>query len=248
MSVHRLFRHKLLIAGVAVAAAASAGGAVAATQSTSTPRQALIADVAKRLGVSPSRLRAAIRGALLDRLNAAVKAGQLTQAQADRLKQRSEQGGGLPFGGPMFRHGRPGLERMRHSLLPVAAAYLGLSRQQLLSDLEAGKTLAQVAQAQNKSLSGLEQALVAAAKVRLERLVAAKQITTAQEQQRLSRLSARIAKLVNHARVERYGAFDGPPPGGGGGPWGGGPMAAPSHGGPMDAPSSGAPMGPQPAA
>lgn len=211
----RLLRHKLLVGGVALLAAGSAGGAYAATQSGSNPRQVFLNDVAKRLNVTPSRLRSAVRGAMLDRLNAAVKAGTLTQAQADRIKRRIEQGGGLPLGpmpGPMWRHEfRPG-GPARHALLPTAASYLGLAPAQLVAELRSGKSLAQVAQAQNKSVSGLEQTLMTAAKARLAHLVSLGVLTKAQEQRRLNRLSDRIARLVNaHPRFFRP-IGDGPPP------------------------------------
>jgi hypothetical protein len=204
----RLFQHKLLVGGVALLAAGGAGGAYAATQSRTDSRQALLGDVAKRLHVSPSQLRSAIRGALLDRLGAAVKAGRLTQAQANHIKQRLEQGGGLPLG-PMWRHE---LAPARHSLLPTAASYLNLSPDQLFGDLRGGKTLAQVAQAKNKSVSGLEQALMTAAKARLARLVSSGVLTKAQEQRRLNRLNDRIARLVNAHPGFLRPVGEGPPP------------------------------------
>ena len=80
--MHRILRHKLLAGGAAAAVLALGGGAYAATQSGSNPRQAFLNDVAKRLNVSPSQLNSALKGAFTDRLNAAVKAGMLTQAQA----------------------------------------------------------------------------------------------------------------------------------------------------------------------
>jgi hypothetical protein len=68
--------------------------------------------LAKELGKSESEVRQALQAAhralLGARLDAAVKAGRLTQAQADRLKQRIEQGDG-PFGrGPGMGHGPGG--------------------------------------------------------------------------------------------------------------------------------------------
>jgi multidrug efflux pump subunit AcrA (membrane-fusion protein) len=124
---------------------------------------------------------------MLDRLEAAVKAGRLTQAEADRLKQRIESGR-LPFFG---LHGpRPGFRL--HGPINTAARYLGLTDRQLLRDLARGETLAQIARSQGRSVSGLEQALLAAAKTRLDRLVTAGVITEDQEQRHLSRLKALV--------------------------------------------------------
>jgi hypothetical protein len=213
-----LLKHKLLIGAVAIVVAASAGGAYAATQSGTNPRQAYLNDVAKRLNVTPTQLRAAMKGALLDRLDAAVKAGTLSQAQADRIKQRIEQGGmplldrrlfgprglgprgfGPPAPGPL---GRASTVR---GAFAAAATYLGLSDAQLLSDLSSGKTLAQVANAQGKSVSGLENAITDAVKSRLNGLVASGWVTKAKEQRVLNRLSARIDRLVNHAHLHGPG-------------------------------------------
>lgn len=214
-----LFRHKLLIAGATAVAAASAGGAYAATQSGKDPQQAFINDVAKHLNVSPAQLTTAVKAALIDRINAAVKAGQLTQAQANRLKQRIEQSSRLPFffGAPVERFGAPRLFAFRAGgPLRAAAGYLGLTGEQLMGDLEAGKSLAQVATSRGKSVSGLEQAILAAETNRLNQLRSAGFITQAQEQRLLSRLSARIDRLVNRTgfapRAQRLAPYGGPPP------------------------------------
>ena len=86
----------------ALAVAAFAGGAYAATQ-TSGPntRQAFLNDVAKRLNVTPQQLTAALNGATIDQLQAEVKSGKLTQAQANALEQHLKQNGtnpAVPFG------------------------------------------------------------------------------------------------------------------------------------------------------
>jgi hypothetical protein len=188
--------------------AAFAGGAYAATQSSGpSTRQAFLNDVAKRLHVTPQQLSSALDGAFLDQLQAAVKAGKLTQAQANALQQRLKQGGAAPalppFGGPFgfggprgFRFGGPGLLAGPRPL-PAAATYLGLTNAQLAQQLAGGKSLAQIATARGKSVSGLEQAMTAAIKTRLDKLVAGKVITAAQEQKLLGRLSARLSREVN---------------------------------------------------
>src|SRR5207248_11622173 len=98
-SMHRILKHKLLAGTTVVAVVALGGGAYAATQSGTNPRQAFLNDVAKRLNVSPSQLNSALKGAYTDRLNAAVKAGMLTQAQANQIEKRIQNGKGVPFFG-----------------------------------------------------------------------------------------------------------------------------------------------------
>jgi hypothetical protein len=225
-------KRKLAIGAAALAAAAFAGGAYAATQdSGANSQQAFVNDVAKRLNISPQQLKAALKGALLDRIDAAVKAGRLTQAQASELKQRLQNGSngvpGLPFfGGPrFFEPGESGHREGGAGKLDAAARYLGLTDAQLFDQLRSGKTLAQVSKARGKPVAGLEQAMIAASRTRLEKAVADKEITKAQEQRLLSALPARIHDLVNasgprsgprgffhHQGALPGGRFYGPPP------------------------------------
>jgi hypothetical protein len=213
--VHRSLKRKLVIGLAALAVAAFAGGAYAATQS-STPntRQAFLNDVAKRLHVTPQQLTQALQGATADQLQAAVKAGRLTQAQANQLEQHLKQNGNapaVPFGffggpgpGPAPRFALPGGPGRRFGggigapfELQGAASYLGLTATQLFQQLSSGKSLAQIATAQHKTASGLEQAITSAIKTRLDKLVANKLMTAAQEKAVLARLSARLAKVIN---------------------------------------------------
>jgi hypothetical protein len=201
-------KSKLAIGTTALAAAAFAGGAYAATQnSPGGVRQAFLNDVAKRLGVSPAQLSSALKGAYDDQLQAAVAAGKLTQAQANAIKQRARDKGIPPFGGfgllgPPGSGGKPFAGPGQRPLafgrsLKAAATYLGLTESQLAQDLSSGKTLAQIATSRGKSVAGLEASLSAAAKTKLDKLVADKVITSAQERQALSRLSTAIADVVN---------------------------------------------------
>lgn len=211
-------RRRLLIGGSILAACAIGGGAYAAVSSNTGPRQAFLNDVAKRLHVSPQQLQSAFRGAAQDQLKAAVEAGKLTQAQANAIEKRLREGGGPA---PPFFHrelvpGR-GLVPMRpfFSLGPLGAAtrYIGVAPAELFKALSSGKSLAQIAQAHGKSVSGLQRAMVAAERSRLDRARRNGLITTSQEQRLLSRLQARISALVsNRGFAPRFGPGAGPKP------------------------------------
>ncbi len=205
---------KLLAGAAAGLAVAGAGGAVAAVKLTSPKEnsQAIVNDAAKQLGVQPSELTAALKKALENRVDAAVGAGRLTKAQGEELKQRIESGA-LPLffgprGGPHEHFGE----------LDAAATYLGLTEAQLETQLESGKSLAQVAKDRGKSVDGLIQALVDQATKRLDAAVAAGRLTKTQEQQILVGLKQRITDFVNGIRHREHGfrfdrGFAGPPPG-----------------------------------
>jgi hypothetical protein len=199
---------KMIAGAVAGLAVAGGGAAVAATQfgSPKAENQAVLNDAAKQLGVQPSALSAALKKALENRVDAAVAAGRLTKAEGDELKQRIESGDVPFFGGPGF-----GL-RFHHEGpfggLDTAATYLGLTEAQLRTKLESGKSLADVAKAQGKSVAGLVDALVASATKKLDAAVAAGRLTRSQADSFLSNLKAHITDFVNGV-TPRLGHFRG---------------------------------------
>jgi polyhydroxyalkanoate synthesis regulator phasin len=194
-------RKRKLIFGVA-ALLAAAGGGVAVAASDSSPseeNQAIIDNAAKQLGISPSKLSTALKQALADRIDAAVAAGRLTKDEGTALKQRLDAGDFPLFGGLHRGFGHFG---GRLGRLDAAANYLGLTETQLHSELEGGKTLAQVAQAHGKTANGLIDALVADAKKRLDQAVTAGRLTQSQANEMLSGLRDRIGALVNSRALE----------------------------------------------
>lgn len=205
-----------VIAGAVAGLAVAGGGAAVAANQLGSPKQesqAVLNDAAKQLGVEPSALSAALKKALENRVDDAVAAGRLTKAQGDELKQRIESGDMPLFGGPGpgFHHHGPfgGLES--------AATYLGLTDAQLRTQLESGKSLADVAKAQGKTVDGLVQAMVDAAKKKLDAAVAAGRLTQSREDSILSELKSHTADFVN-GTPPRFGFRHfrgGPPPGGG---------------------------------
>jgi hypothetical protein len=193
-------RRKVIAGATAAVLVGGAGAGVAATKLTqNTPNEeskAIVEDAAKTLGVSPSKLSAAIKKALSDRIDAAVAAGRITKAQGDELKQRLESGDFPLFGPPAFGPGFPGVHPFFHGL-DSAASYLGLTEQQLRSRLNQGQTLAQIAKAQGKSVDGLKAALLSDVKTKLDAAVKDGRLTKAKEQEVLKDLQSRIDDLVN---------------------------------------------------
>jgi hypothetical protein len=105
---------------------------------------------------------------------------------------------------PRFdRHG-PGGPGRPHGGLDAAAAYLGISEDALHTQLEAGKTLAQIANAADgKSAAGLVEALVAAEKRHIEADVTSGRLTQAQADAILKDLNARVTARVDGAEPPR---------------------------------------------
>lgn len=212
-------KQKLAAATIAALALAGGGGALAASKLTaSSETQAVVNDAAKQLGVTPTALSNALKKALENRVDAAVSAGRLTQAQGNALKARIE-ANTLP---PLFFDGRGrgdadgdrgfGHHGGFHDDLAAAASYLGISESKLETELSGGKTLAKIAGENGKSVDGLIQALVAAKTKELDADVAAGRLTKAEEQQILSSLKQHVTDLVNGVRPTF--SHDGPPTGG----------------------------------
>ena len=190
-------RTKLAVSAGAALAVAGAGGAVAATAlSPSEESKAVVEDAAKQLGVDPAKLNDALKQALENRIDAAVKAGRLTEEQGEAMKERVEADDFPLFPGPAFGHrGFGGHHGFRD--LDAAATYLGVDEDALRERLRDGESLAEVAKAEGKSVDGLVTAIVAATTKRLDEAVAAGRITKAQRDQIVAGLTKRTTEIVN---------------------------------------------------
>jgi hypothetical protein len=214
-------RRKLAVGATGLVVLAGSGGAYAAaagksatTTTKSTDRaaeqQAFLDDVAKRLSVSPDQLDTAIKGAAEARIDAAVAAGTLTKAQGDEAKKRLASG--APLLGPGLLGGKPGGHNggpggpggPGHGFgglgLDDAATYLGLTEDKLRQQLETGKSLADVAKAQNKDLAGLKAALKTAITKQFDEAVKDGHLTEAQKTKMLADVDQRIDDIVNNPR------------------------------------------------
>jgi hypothetical protein len=205
-------RFRMIMGALAVVAVVSGGAAYAATQAD-TPQarsQAIVDDAAGTLGVAPAKLSDALKKALENQVDAQVTAGTLTQAQADAIKKGIEDGtqplfGGGPGGpgdsGEHFGHrgegfgvfGGPGLA----AGVDEIATYLGLKPDELRTQLESGKSLADIATAQGKTVDGLKSAITAGVTKRLDAAVTAGKLTKDEEQKLLDGLAARLDEMVN---------------------------------------------------
>lgn len=252
--MERSVKRKLAIGITGLVVLGGGGAAYAVNKSNDNDRQAFLGDVAKRLNVTPQKLNDALKGAFEDRLDAAVKAGRLTQAQADRIKKQVEQNGGPPpiLGGPAGAGdpgGPPGLRGGRfffrggpggpvHDGIDAAAKYLGLTDKQLFDKLKGGKSLAGIAGDQSKSVTGLKSAIKDSVKSDLDQAVKDKHLTQAQEDDLLGKLDNKLDALVNHKGLAG-------PPGfrRGHGAWGAKRGGAPRNGSFVPPPGAPAPPG-----
>jgi hypothetical protein len=160
------------LAGVGVGAAIGPAGASAATATT------------QAVGNRVTAIKNALAGL--------VKDGTLTQAQADKVATTVD--GALPKGGFGRHGGRGGLD------LDTAASVIGVTRDELRTALDSGKTLAQVAQGKHISQATLVDKLVAAEKTRIAAAVKAGRLTQAQADSMTADLTARVTQRVTSTR------------------------------------------------
>lgn len=162
-------------------------------------------------GKSANGLIEALVAAAKQHIAADVSSGRLTQSQADQilsgLKQhvtdRVDSTGPPGRGGP-------------HGGLDAAATYLGLTETDLMTQLQSGKTLGEIADATSgKSKAGLVAALVADENEHLAQAVKDGRLTQSQADSMSANLEARVTDLVNGKLPPRP---DGPAPGDGGPP------------------------------
>lgn len=222
-------RKTIAIAAAVLALGAGTGGAIAATSDGPGGRGGPVGGAAEYIGITADQLLeklkagstlaqvATAQGKSVDGLKqaliadakehlaSAVADGKLTAAEAktmlDRLTANIDEivsWTGPPLGGPMRGlHGAPGID--------AATTYLGLTREELRTKIEAGSSLAQVATAQGKTVDGLKQAIIAGAKDRLDQVVADGKLTAAQAKTMLDRLTERIDDIVNRTGPPEHG-------------------------------------------
>jgi hypothetical protein len=201
---------RAMVIGTAVAALAAIGGTALAHES-STVGDSFVGDFARHLGVSPAKVREAYQATVIDRIEAAVKAGRLTRAQADAIEARvkARAGGPFVFGGPRgfddgrfehhgaFDHHGP-FDHRGPAPFDAAATYLGVSEDALHEELASGKTLAQIAKANGKTASGLEAAMTASLRARLAAAVKAGRLTKQQAGRFIRAVTSHLDNFVQH--------------------------------------------------
>ena len=199
-------KRKIVAGAAAALAVGGAGAGIAATRMGSSPAdesKAVISDAAQQLGIEPSRLSSALKKALEDRVDAAVAAGRITKAEGNDLKQRIESDEFPLFGPPILGLGVHHFGPFIFPGLSTAASYLGLSESQLRDKIDSGKSLAQIAKDEGKSVDGLVAALKDELKQHLDEAVSAGRLTKVQEDRILSDADRRIRDFVNMNLLRR---------------------------------------------
>ncbi len=159
-------------------------------------------NLAQQLGTTVDKLKAAITSAAGSVIDQAQKDGKITQSQADQLKQKVANGNfpGPFFGGKGF-HGGFGFEgHMGKGMFGASvqdfATALGMTPQDLMTELQSGKSIADVATEKKVDLQQVTSKVLAAVKSRLDTAVTNQKMTQAQADQIYQNLSSNINTIV----------------------------------------------------
>jgi hypothetical protein len=192
----------------------SGGVALAASDlfgSKRTSRE-IIATAAADLGVSAEELRDALQSASGEQVDAALEAGAISQEQAEAMRDMIESGRwpflGVPgphlLGGPGRPVGPLGFAAPLHpDLFAAAADYLGLTEAQIRSRLSNGRSLAEIASTEDKSVGGLVDALNARHRATLQAEVEDGRLTDAQRDEILECTKERVREFVHRDLMPR---------------------------------------------
>lgn len=188
--------------------------------------QAYLDALAARLGLSVDQLKEAQKQAQIDLINKAVAEGRLTQEQANQRIQ-AIQNGQMPGGPGMGQRGHgpnqgqrgPGPrgqqgQGQRGPGMPgpgmpgpgqAIADLLGMTPQEIRTEFQAGKSLAQIAEAKGVSRDTLKAKILETQKARLDAAVAAGRMTAEQAQQIATRQAANVDRMLDATPGQRRG-------------------------------------------
>jgi hypothetical protein len=153
--------------------------------------------------------QADIQQRILDDLAGLVSDGTLSQEQADKVAETLASK--MPAGGPGGHGGRGGHGGMLG--LSTAATAIGITEDELRTELEAGKSIAQVAEAEGVSEQTVIDALVKAAEDHFAEEVASGEHTQAEVDAKLADLEARVTEMVQTEGLPQRGGPHGDAPG-----------------------------------
>ncbi len=176
-----------------------------------------IAAIAKEHNVDAATVIATLVTDENAEIDAAVTAGQLTQAQATQMKTQTTQrvtdmvNGIEPAHGP-GGPGGPGRGLQAEDQQVIATA-IGITTTQLQTELSGGKTVAAIAKEHNVDPAKVISALVTSENSEIDQRVSSGQITAAQAVQMKTMTQQRVTDVVDGTRPAGggWGPPDGPP-------------------------------------
>jgi thymidine kinase len=184
-----------------------------------------IAAIAKEHNVAVSKVISTLVADENAEVDAALKAGTITSAQATQMKAHQTQrvtdmvNGTGPAHGPDGRGGPGGPGGLQAEDQQLVASTIGITSTQLQTEMSAGKTIAAIAKEHNVAASTVINAWVKSENSEIDQRLSSGQVTAAQAAQDKTMTTQRITDLVNGTEpAHGFGGPGGPPGGAPGGP------------------------------
>jgi 3-hydroxyacyl-CoA dehydrogenase len=194
----------VLAASVAIVALLAVGGvatvfAAGSTTTSGTSRgQEFLNRLANNLGITPDKLQQGLKTTADQEIDNAVANGRITQDQANKAKQNVDNGNGLSAFTRFFGRRIQDRDLLRFGTWNDLASELGMSPQDLSSQLKAGKTLKQIIIDQNKTVDDVVNAVAAKVQQTLDAQVTAGKLSQSREATILANLKTRLTDVINN--------------------------------------------------
>lgn len=209
-------RRRLLTAGGGVLVAAMLGVGVVGTAFADNPAtptgsqpatsqesraQRFLDKLAANLGLSSDQLQNGLKTTEKQYVDQAAQNGKLTPEQATALEQQIDQSNGIA---PLGRFLQQRFQQAKVNIGKAVADTLGITPQQLKSELQSGKTLKDVivehspGKTPDQAVQDVVNAVVAQAKTRLDTAVQNGKLSSEQETTILNNLSQRLTNRINN--------------------------------------------------
>ncbi len=163
--------------------------------------------IARNLGISVEEYDAAVETAQQEVIDEAVAEGWLTEDQAERMRERMEEGD-MPW--IKGRNSRFVRRAAGHSITTVAET-LDMTPQELLAELRDGRSIAEIAAEQGVDTQTIVDALMDQLREKLDEAVANGRLTQERADWILSQAETRITDMLNRTWGDHMpgGRFDG---------------------------------------
>jgi hypothetical protein len=187
-------RWAIILATAAFTTALAGGAAFAAIQPPATEAPgALSLPTANALAGrdDPKKLKAT--------LDALVAKGTITQAQEDAILQAVKDGAPSARPKPPVGPSAPSIKSFISDMTHTTTTYLGITQQDLATQLRAGKSIVDIAASLNKNTADLAALLTKNANDRIDQAVIAKKLTAEQAAVLKAKVATEVASFVQRS-------------------------------------------------
>ena len=159
------------------------------------------ARVAEHLGITTDELDAAIKQAALDVVDEAEAAGKISSDRAEKARARIESGDASRFVQRLHEWRAHRKAAVRNAVVDSAAAAIGITPDELRTDLRSGMSIADAAAENGAAIEDVRAHMLADARTRLDERVADGKIAQGQADEILRRFDERLDDILNRKKA-----------------------------------------------